>query len=76
MLAPYPSGRRAVGGSFGAAPMASIVTAHVAPDGIPQESGYTRGLLMLAGGLLIAALASLLVPGATTEDQAGSPPAA
>src|SRR6195952_1849378 len=38
---------RTVGGSIGAAVMATIVTARVFPDGLPHESGYTNGFAML-----------------------------
>ena len=50
---------RTIGGSIGAALMASIVTAGAA-DGLPQESGYTAG--MLAGSMVLAAAAGLLIP--------------
>jgi EmrB/QacA subfamily drug resistance transporter len=53
---------RTIGGSIGAALMASIVTAHVSAAGLPDESGYTIGFAMLAGGLVLAALAGLLIP--------------
>ena len=53
---------RTIGGSVGAAVMASIVTAKLLPDGLPTESGYTAGFAMLAGALLLAALAGLLIP--------------
>ena len=53
---------RTIGGSIGSALMASIVTAHVQPSGLPNGSGYTAGFLMLAGGLAVAALAGLIIP--------------
>ena len=53
---------RTIGGSIGAALMASIVTARLGPQGLPKESGYTGGFAMLAGCLLLAALAGLLIP--------------
>jgi EmrB/QacA subfamily drug resistance transporter len=53
---------RTIGGSIGAALMASIVTAHVSPAGLPTKSGYTAGFAMLAVGLALAALAGLLIP--------------
>jgi EmrB/QacA subfamily drug resistance transporter len=53
---------RTIGGSIGAALMASIVTAHIGPTGLPRESGYTAGFAMLAGGLVLAGLAALLIP--------------
>jgi sugar phosphate permease len=53
---------RTIGGSIGAALMASVVTAHPAADGLPRESGYTGGFAMLGGALLVAALAAVLIP--------------
>ena len=53
---------RTIGGSIGAAVMASIVTARLLPDGLPAESGYVIGFATLAGGFLLAALAGLRIP--------------
>ncbi|RKS68021.1 EmrB/QacA subfamily drug resistance transporter [Motilibacter peucedani] len=53
---------RTIGGSVGAALMASIVTADASPGGLPEESGYTHGFAMLAGATVVAALAALLIP--------------
>lgn len=53
---------RTIGGSVGSALMASIVTARLDPQGLPEEAGYTGGFAMLAGCLLLAALAGLLIP--------------
>ncbi|MBM9503260.1 MFS transporter [Actinacidiphila acididurans] len=53
---------RTIGGSIGAALMASVVTASPAADGLPRESGYTNGFAMLAGALLIGAVAAILIP--------------
>jgi MFS family permease len=55
---------RTIGGSIGAAVMASIVTSQLGPSGLPEESGYTTGFAVLAGGLVLAALAGLLIPSA------------
>ncbi len=55
---------RTIGGSIGAAVMASIVTSQLAPSGLPKESGYTTGFAVMAGGLVLAALAGLLIPSA------------
>jgi EmrB/QacA subfamily drug resistance transporter len=55
---------RTIGGSIGAAVMASIVTSQLEPSGLPREAGYTTGFAVMAGGLLVAALASLLMPSA------------
>jgi EmrB/QacA subfamily drug resistance transporter len=53
---------RTIGGSIGSAVMASVVTAHVGRGGLPEESGYTTGFLLLAGALMLSALAALLIP--------------
>ena len=53
---------RTIGGSIGAALMASVVTASPAADGLPREAGYTHGFAMLGGALLIAAFAAILIP--------------
>jgi EmrB/QacA subfamily drug resistance transporter len=53
---------RTIGGSIGAALMASIITAGAAPNGLPRESGYTAAFGMLAGALVLASVAGLLVP--------------
>jgi predicted MFS family arabinose efflux permease len=53
---------RNVGGSIGAALMASIVDAHTLPSGLPKESGYSYGFAVLGAVCVAAALAALLVP--------------
>jgi hypothetical protein len=53
---------RTIGGSIGAAMMASIVTSQLQPSGLPKESGYVVGFAALAGGLVLAALAGLRIP--------------
>ena len=53
---------RTIGGSIGSAVMASIVTSQLAPSGLPKESGYTIGFAVMAAGLVLAALAGLLIP--------------
>jgi hypothetical protein len=42
--------------------MASVVTADAGPTGLPAESGYTAGFLMLTGAVVLAAVAALLIP--------------
>jgi MFS family permease len=53
---------RTIGGSIGAAVMASIVTAKLEPSGLPTGAGYTTGFGVMAAVLVVAALASLLIP--------------
>jgi hypothetical protein len=53
---------RTIGGSIGAAAMASIVTAKLEPSGLPTGSGYTTGFGVMAAVLLVAALAGALIP--------------
>lgn len=53
---------RTIGGAVGAAVMASVVTADVLPVGLPTESGYVDGFLMLTGALVLGAVAALFVP--------------
>jgi EmrB/QacA subfamily drug resistance transporter len=53
---------RTIGGSIGAALMASIVTADLGPSGLPLEAGYTHGFALLSAALVIAAFAALLIP--------------
>jgi EmrB/QacA subfamily drug resistance transporter len=53
---------RTIGGSIGAAVMASIVTSQLAPSGLPVESGYTTGFGVMTAALVLAALAGLLIP--------------
>jgi predicted MFS family arabinose efflux permease len=53
---------RTIGGSIGAALMASIVTSQLEPSGLPKESGYVIGFATLAGGLVLAAVAGLRIP--------------
>jgi MFS family permease len=60
---------RTIGGSIGSAVMASIITSQLAPSGLPRESGYTIGFAAMAGGLVLAALAGLLLPAASRRRQ-------
>jgi MFS family permease len=53
---------RTIGGSIGSALMASVVTAHMGPGGLPREAGYVNGFLLLTGALVLAALAAILIP--------------
>jgi EmrB/QacA subfamily drug resistance transporter len=53
---------RTIGGSIGAAVMASIVTSRLEPSGLPAQSGYTTGFAIMAAVLVFAALAGMLIP--------------
>jgi EmrB/QacA subfamily drug resistance transporter len=53
---------RTIGGSIGAAAMASVVTSAQLPGGIPKESSYTIGFAMLGGLTVLAAVAGILIP--------------
>jgi EmrB/QacA subfamily drug resistance transporter len=64
---------RTIGGSIGAAAMASLVTAKLEPSGLPVQSGYTTGFAVMAGGLLLAAAAALLMPSARRPRDASQP---
>ncbi|SQD97300.1 Major facilitator superfamily MFS_1 [Parafrankia sp. Ea1.12] len=55
---------RTIGGSIGAALMATIVTSGAGSDGMPKESGYTNGFAMLAGATVLALIAALAIPAA------------
>jgi MFS family permease len=63
---------RTIGGSIGAALMASIVTARLGEDGLPKEVGYTLGFAMLGGALVIAAIAALFIPSKLRRTEAGA----
>jgi MFS family permease len=53
---------RTIGGSVGAAVMASIVTSRLGAGGLPEEAGYTIGFALLAGALIVAAIAAMFIP--------------
>jgi EmrB/QacA subfamily drug resistance transporter len=67
---------RNIGGSIGAAVMASIVTSRLEPSGLPQQSGYTTGFAVMTGGLLLAAGAGALIPAARRLRQPDAAPQA
>ena len=67
---------RNIGGSIGSAVMASIVTAELAPSGLPREVGYTAGFATLAAAIAVAALAALIIPVQRRKPQAVSQDAA
>jgi EmrB/QacA subfamily drug resistance transporter len=54
---------RTVGGAFGSAVAAAIVTAHLLPGTpIPAESGYTTAFWIAAGGGLAALFVTMFIP--------------
>jgi EmrB/QacA subfamily drug resistance transporter len=53
---------RTIGGSIGAAVMASVVTAGASSNGLPKEAGYTNGFAMVGVALVIGTFAGLLIP--------------
>jgi len=53
---------RTIGGALGSTIMAAIVTSSLEPSGLPQESGYTNGYLVLAIFAFGAVLAGLILP--------------
>ena len=62
---------RVIGGSIGAALMASIVTSHAGAGGLPTEAGYSTGFAILGVGLVLAAAAGLLIPTLKTVPPTG-----
>ena len=53
---------RTIGGALGAALTASVITSSLQSNGLPTESGYTRGFLMLGVAAILATLAATLIP--------------
>ena len=53
---------RTIGGAIGAAVVSGVITAHPQASGLPRESGFTTGFLVLTGIALAAVLAALAVP--------------
>ena len=66
---------RTIGGSIGAAVMASVVTAHAGAGGLPREAGYVNGFLMLTGALVVGAFAALLIPAVRRDPVSHEEPA-
>jgi MFS family permease len=52
---------RTIGGALGSTIMAAIVTSSLEPSGLPQESGYTNGYLVLAIFAFGAVVAGLIL---------------
>ena len=64
---------RTIGGSIGSAVMASIVTSHLEPSGLPTQAGYTIGFAVMTAMLVLAALAGLLIPAMRRPGRPGEP---
>jgi EmrB/QacA subfamily drug resistance transporter len=62
---------RTIGGSIGAAVMASIITSTLARDHYPTEAGYTHGFAFLMVVAVFATVACLFIP--STRRRAGPP---
>ena len=62
---------RTIGGSIGAALMATVVTAGASPSGVPQESGYTNGFIMLGVVVAFVAIAAIFIPKIKRDNQTG-----
>jgi MFS family permease len=65
---------RTIGGSIGAALMASVVTAGTHVGDLPHQSGYTNGFAMLAVAMALASAAALLIPRLSHRDDPDEPP--
>jgi MFS family permease len=66
---------RTIGGSIGAALLASIVTAGTPAGRLPHESGYTAGFALLAVASALSAVAALLIPSLQRRPDAEDEPA-
>jgi EmrB/QacA subfamily drug resistance transporter len=53
---------RNVGGSIGTAVVSSVITGHPRPDGLPHESAFTHGFLLLALTAALTVAVALLIP--------------
>ncbi|GAA1948290.1 MFS transporter [Nocardioides panacihumi] len=61
---------RTIGGSFGAAATAAILSAHTR-NGATDEHGFVVAFSMMAGAMAVAGVAALLVPGPGAEQDEG-----
>jgi MFS family permease len=67
---------RTIGGAIGTAVLATTVTSHLLPSGLPVEHGYTVGFAGLAVTAVLAGVAGFAIPArarATTSPAASSP---
>ena len=64
---------RTIGGSIGTAVVSSLITAKLAADGIPLESGYRNGFAVVGVVTLVAVGAAFIIPKAVAG-RAARPP--
>jgi MFS family permease len=64
---------RTLGGAIGAAVMSTIVASSAGANGVPAASGYETAFLVMAGALVVAAIASVIMPRAE-EPELEEPP--
>ncbi|MEW9527565.1 MFS transporter [Microbispora sp. NPDC049125] len=66
---------RTIGGSIGTAVVSSVITGHPRPDGLPYESGFTHGFLLLTVVSAVTVAVAFLVPrgGAGRHEATSSP---
>ena len=64
---------RTIGGAIGTGIVSTIITSQPGPGGIPLESGYTDGFIVLAAFAIAAALVSIIVPSARRARAAVAP---
>jgi EmrB/QacA subfamily drug resistance transporter len=62
---------RTIGGAVGAAVMSSIVTSTLLSSGFPAAKGYTYGFAFLAAMTVVAIVASIFIPTATSTAAKG-----
>jgi len=62
---------RTIGGSIGTAAVSSMVTANVAASGLPTESGYTNGFMLMTIITAVAIVAAMAIPATTARRRRG-----
>jgi EmrB/QacA subfamily drug resistance transporter len=61
---------RTIGGSIGAAVMATIVTSGAAANGLPKDTGYRNGFAFLMVAAILATAACVIIPSAKRDERA------
>jgi EmrB/QacA subfamily drug resistance transporter len=64
---------RTIGGAIGSAVMSSIVTSSATHGGLPTDSGYSHGFVLLTAATVLAAIAAAAVPSVRRTAAAGVP---